>query len=104
MSATGNGQTSVPFNGWGAVQLLPSTPTWVGTVTFEISLDQVNWLPLGLIPVANYLGPVALTATAPGIFWTPQTGAPPTGYYRLRVSAFSSGTISAIFLDAFPQR
>lgn len=88
-AATGNG-TAVPVAGWSAVSLQVSG-TFVGTITFEGTLDNTNWVSLQGANVAD--GAVGTTATAAGIYVIPCVG---LSQFRARVSAWTSGTITAI--------
>lgn len=72
-----------------AVQL---SGTWVGTVTWECSNDNVTWYGVsGYTPAAPATETVA-TATANGL-WVFRCDA---RYFRARCSAYTSGTINAI--------
>jgi hypothetical protein len=64
---------------------LQITGTWVGTISFESSLDDTNWVAIGAL---NGTGTV-ISTTSNGIFILPGAG-----YYRLRVraTAWTSGT------------
>ncbi len=88
-AATANG-TAVPVAGWSAVSLQVSG-TFVGTITFEGTLDDTNWVSLQGANVAD--GAVGTTATAAGIYTIPCVG---LSQFRARVSAWTSGTITAI--------
>ena len=91
-AATGDG-VEIDFTGLDvlAIQL---SGTFVATVTFEGSIDGgETWAVVGMQPLAG--GAVATTATAPGIFVLPvaQTS---LSHFRARVSAFTSGTVTAV--------
>ena len=60
--------------------------TFVGTVTFEVSNDGVNWGQKAMVP-STMGGPVT-TATGPGM-WACDVGA---RYFRVRMSAYTSGS------------
>ncbi len=66
--------------------------TFVGTVIFECSNDGISWNACALIPVAG--GAAATSATAAGHWY----GTVPTVYFRIRVSAYTSGTRTATVL------
>lgn len=88
-AATGNGAT-MNVDGFKAVAT-QVTGTFVGTVTFETSLDGTNWVATGVTPAAG--GAVASTATAPGLWVLTPNG---VNLYRARVSAWTSGTITVL--------
>ena len=66
---------------------LQLTGTFVGTVTFEASVDMATWVALNVTPSAS--GIDVSTATAPGA-WRKDIA----GYQgvRARMSAYTSGT------------
>ena len=70
------------------------TGTFVGTATFECSNDDTNWFALNTIKTTDR-EPYSAT-TQIGMFTGPVTGR----YIRVRISAYTSGTVSAtaIFL------
>lgn len=85
--ATGNGEIldTVQLSGVG-FQVLG---TFVGTVTFEGSIDAENW---DVIQVKNKAtGAITTTATAPGIFVCSVAG---VSQVRARISAWASGSIT----------
>lgn len=92
--ATGNG-TALAVLGYplAAVQI---TGTFVATVTFEITTDQSEtqtdntWVAVEAIDAAT--GAKATTATTPGIYLVPCAGA---YFVRARISAYTSGTLTA---------
>ena len=90
-AATGNG-TSLVVEGQ-AVAGFQVTGTFVGTVTFETSIDETNWVALECKSQAD--GSVATTATAPGIYVGDVAG---RKLARARVSAWVSGTITVVGL------
>lgn len=67
-----------------AIQL---TGTWAGTITFECSLDNLNWELLNLLP-SNGTTPVT-SATANGIWMSDVSG---LATVRARFSTATSGT------------
>jgi hypothetical protein len=62
--------------------------TWVGTITFEASIDLTNWVAVLVTNVTTEAVPTGSTTTANGIFRIPATGM----YVRARMSAYTSGT------------
>lgn len=72
---------------WASFQL---KGTWVGTVIFETSNDNSNWRSSAFAEVVGGLHSVG--ATANGIWYGP-VGAK---WFRLRVSAYTSGTVEAV--------
>lgn len=63
--------------------------TFVGTVSFEVSPDGINFQPINGYPPNATAG--ATSATAPGAF---QFGVAGMVAMRIRCSAFTSGTIN----------
>jgi hypothetical protein len=92
-AATGNG-VHMPVAGLSSVGL-QITGTFVATVTFEVSINGADFVSLSMTPSAG--GAAVTTATAPGLF---QATNVPTPYavFRARVSAFTSGTVTAVAL------
>jgi hypothetical protein len=88
-AATGNG-TVMNVDGFKAVYV-QITGTFVGTVTFETSLDGTNWVATGGAAVAT--GTLASAPTAPGA-WTITTNG--VNLFRARVSAYTSGNITVL--------
>jgi len=87
-AATGNGS---PFEVRGyATTVIQITGTFVGTVTFESSLDGANWVAVQAVNLND--GTVGTTATAPGLYRIPTAA---LADIRARVSAWTSGTITA---------
>lgn len=88
-AATGNG---TPINMTGQDTLVVDvTGTFVGTVTFEGTIDDTNWVAVGLLNVGT--GAIATTATAAGMFKMPVDLAC-LSQFRARVSAYTSGAIT----------
>jgi hypothetical protein len=84
---TGNGETFfVDHMGTLALQV---SGTFEGTVTFEATLDGVNWVSLQMRSVTD--GSIVTTATAPGIFVAAVAGLTAV---RARISAYTSGSIT----------
>jgi hypothetical protein len=75
-----------------AVQL---TGTFVGTVTFEASLDGgTTYVACGMTPISDIrAGVIVSTATAAGIWVLPSPGGAAISHLRARCSAYTSGTI-----------
>jgi hypothetical protein len=74
---------------------LSAKPT--GTVTFQMSNDNANWITATLLDTSN--GPLASTASA-GIIYA---GAVVGRYFRLNVSGWTSGTITGtVQFNALP--
>ena len=65
--------------------------TFVGTLTFGASIDGTNYDAAGMTPIAG--GATVTTATAPGA-WVPVPSIKLYGarYFRLRMTAYTSGT------------
>ena len=86
--ATGNG-TVLNCNNYETVTLQVSG-TFVGTVSFEGSVDGTNF---AAVPFINSAGTNATTATAAGIFISAGTG---YALLRARISAYTSGSITVV--------
>lgn len=87
-AATVNG---LPSPGEVAVQL---TGTWSGTVTFEVTVDNTNWVSIELSPTTDLSGTTSsltATATANGV-WIGSIGA--VAGVRARFSTATSGTVA----------
>lgn len=89
-AATGNG-TAVDLGGQKSLTV-EVTGTFVGTITFEGTIDDTSWFAVGLKTAAD--GAAVTTATAPGAFKLPADG-PALSQFRARVSAYTSGAITA---------
>ncbi|MHB1097877.1 MAG: hypothetical protein ACYC3F_17095 [Gemmatimonadaceae bacterium] len=76
--------TGLPSTGTLAVQV---TGTFVGTITFEVSVDGTTFVAFNMTPSNS--GTDASTATAPGAFSKPIGG---YSVARARCSAYTSGT------------
>lgn len=70
--------------------------TFVGTATFEASMDGATWIAVPMTPIGG--GATVTTATAPGQ-WFCATLAPL--HFRTRCSAFTSGTIVVTTAELF---
>ena len=88
-AALGNG-TAVSLKGYSAATV-EVTGTFVGTVTFEGTIDDASWFALGLKTAAD--GAAVTTATAAGAFKLP-SDAVALSQLRARVSAYTSGSIT----------
>lgn len=69
------------------------TGTWVGTVTFQVSLDGTNWVSLACLNSASPSGVFAVSTTANAIFAASLAG---YQFFRLRFTPYTSGTASVI--------
>jgi len=63
--------------------------TFVGTVTFEATVDQTNWVAIQAVNLND--GSAATTATAPGLYACRVVG---LKQVRARISAYTSGSIT----------
>jgi hypothetical protein len=88
-AATGNG-TAITMKGYPGLTI-EITGTFVGTVTFEGTIDDSSFFVVGLKTVAD--GAAVTTATAPGAWKLPIDG-PVLSQFRGRVSAYTSGAIT----------
>ncbi len=79
-AATGNGTAARPKTSQGSIIVYG---TFVGTVTFEGSMDGTNYAIIGT------------AVTIPGV--TAITT--PCSYIRARVSAYTSGAINAVYFE-----
>jgi hypothetical protein len=101
--ATGNGQpaTMVGYNTV-CCQVLG---TFVGTITFEETLDGTNWVSSAGYPSGGTASASSATytttATAPGIWTFP---IPARYQFRARISAYTSGSITVNALVASSAR
>lgn len=67
------------------------TGTFVGTVSFEGTIDDTNWFAVGLKTAAD--GAAVTSATAIGAFKLPADG-PCLSQFRANVTAYTSGAIT----------
>jgi hypothetical protein len=88
---TGDG-VEIDFDGFERLSVQISG-TFSGTVTFEGSVDGTTYAAVGMQPLAG--GAVATTATTAGI-WVLPVAQSALATYRARVSAYSSGEITAV--------
>lgn len=87
--ATGNGTAiSVADSATLGMQV---SGTFVGTVTFEATIDNTNWKAVQVVNLND--GSVATTATAAGVF---AIGVAGLNQVRARVSAWTSGSITVV--------
>lgn len=89
IGATGNGNI-IDVAGLASLGLQVSG-TFVGTVTFEATVDDTNWVALQVAAVNT--GAISTTATAPGLFWAAVAA---LSKVRARVSAWTSGAITIV--------
>jgi hypothetical protein len=87
-AATGNGN-SLDVVGQAAA-VIALTGTFVGTVTFEGTIDGSNWFSVMAVKLGD--GSIATTATATGMYRVSCAG---LTSIRARVSAWTSGSITA---------
>ncbi len=87
-AATGVG-TSTALFGWRelAIQI---TGTFVGTVTFESTIDGTNWVATGMAAIAT--GTLATSATTTGLFYKPLGSF--FKQFRANITAYTSGSIT----------
>lgn len=79
---------------WVSVQL---TGAWVGTVQFETSNDGATWVGCALVTSASTSAAATVAAAGNALLHGPVPGR----YFRVRCSAYTSGTIAAVVED-FP--
>lgn len=88
-SGTANGQTPVLLNvNESDVVAFQVTGTFVGTVTFQATIDGTNWVALSMTPSAG--GAAVTTAAAAALVRGVCSG---YSQVRAQVTAFTSGTI-----------
>lgn len=85
-TATGNG-TALDVDGFGTA-VLQVTGTFVGTITFEGTVDDSTWVT---ISVLNMNGAQQQTATGAGAYFVPTGG---MRRIRARISAYTSGSVT----------
>lgn len=86
--ATGNGTPAITADR--ALLAAQVSGTFVGTVTWEATIDGTNWIAIAARTMADQ-STYATTATAPGLFAIPCAGLQAV---RARVSAYTSGSIT----------
>jgi len=89
VAATANG-TVLNVDGFGPMAF-QVTGTFVGTVTFEASLDGSNYVSIVVYDLPT--NTAATTATAPNIFYS---NVHALHHVRARVSAYTSGNITVL--------
>ena len=89
VAATGVG-TAIDVKGMRRLTL-HITGTFVGTISFEGTVDDSNWFPVGLKTAAD--GAAVVSATAVGAFKMPIDG-PTLSQLRANVTAYTSGNIT----------
>lgn len=88
-AATGNG-TAIDVKGYHSV-VLDVTGAFTATVTFEGTIDDANWVAIGVKPVADTAA--VTTATAAGMFKLP-IDIDALSQIRARISAYTSGNVT----------
>ena len=88
-AALGNG-TPISMAGYDLL-VVEVAGTFVGTVTFEGTIDDTTWFAVGLKTMAD--GAAVTTATAAGAFKLPVDAAA-LSQFRARVSAYTSGAVT----------
>lgn len=83
LNATADGTTDLATYASTAVQI---TGTWVGVLSFQVSIDGTNWVTKSLFPANG--GALATSASGNGMWFGP-TGA---RYFRVLMSSYTSGT------------
>ena len=68
------------------------TGTWAGTVTFQVSNDNTNWVNTRAQNAGDLSGPYIATTTANGVFIAQLPG---YQFFRLRFTTATSGTVNA---------
>jgi hypothetical protein len=91
-AATGDG-TPTSMDGVRAL-VVDISGTFSATVTFEGTVDDSTWFAVEMLPLAGTQTAVT-TATAPGQ-WTPRCQTLALSQFRARVSAFTSGAVTAV--------
>ena len=70
--------------------LIQATGTWVGTITPEISVNGTDWVSTAIKSSTQVNASTLITSfTGNGVFELFATGVP---FFRLRMSAYTSGT------------
>lgn len=83
--------TSLDMEG-GAGATFQVAGTFVGTVTWEATIDGTNWIGVAVADLASTTRARTLTTTAPGLLLL--DGVRGVQLVRARVSAWTSGTIT----------
>lgn len=72
------------------------TGTWAGTITFECTVDGTNWVSLACVNSTSVaLTTAVVSTTTNGLFFHPGAFA---SSFRVRMSAYTSGTATVNFL------
>lgn len=87
----GSADTKIDTSQYGRWVSLQTNGTFGATIVFECSNDAVNWV--GVILSRPDLGSSASSTNAANTVWM---GTIPARYFRLRCSAYSSGTVGAV--------
>jgi hypothetical protein len=90
-SAVGNGVAAV-VEGY-SNGILQISGTFVGTITFEGTVDGTNWIAIALADLNSTTRARAISATVPGLFLLDYIGG--LKQFRARISAYTSGGITA---------
>lgn len=90
----GAGCVSLSVSGVGGVAV-QVTGTFTGTLSFEGSIDGVNYVALGLLPIAST---TAVTSTTTTGLWSGGVGG--MAIVRVRMSAYTSGTATVSIQNA----
>lgn len=90
----GSGCLVLSVSGVGGVAV-QVTGTFVGTLSFEGSIDGVNYVPLGLLPIASTSAVTSTTSTG---LWSGGVGG--MAVVRVRMSAYTSGTATVSIQNA----
>jgi len=88
--ATGNG-TAMVLDGGRGYATLHVSGTFVGTVTFEGTVDGTNWVAVALLDTSD-MDTYATTATAAKVMLL--NGVKGLSALRARISAYTSGSIT----------
>lgn len=89
-TATGTGEVLDAREGGFSAAAMQVSGTFVGTVTFEATVDGTNWVAMRCVNLGT--GDIATTATAPGIYQLQDAHG--LHKVRARISAYTSGSIS----------
>lgn len=97
VTANADAVTLTRFQTWSyaAIQL---TGTWTGTISFEITVDGVNWVAVSATPAASVT--TVSSATGNGVWFVQMTG---FAGLRARCSAAMTGT-AAVTIKSLPSQ
>jgi len=74
------------------------TGTWAGTVIFEVSNDNTNWVSVALVnSTSTALTTGVVSTTANGLFYRIDAFSP---FFRVRMSVYTSGTVNVNLFSA----